>query len=151
MAAVDLGGLIETATASFQPLAAEHRLELTVAAPSDLSVRGDNEQLRQVVVILLDNAIRYSPDGGRVHVQARRDGSSALVTVHDTGIGIGPDELPHVFERFYRADEARNRQAGGAGLGLAIARELVMRHGGKISVESTEGAGSTFTVQLPLA
>jgi signal transduction histidine kinase len=151
MTTVDLGALIETATASFQPLAAEHGLELTVAAAANLSVRGDNEQLRQVVVILLDNAIRYSSDGGRVHVQARRDGGNALMTVHDTGIGIGPDELPHVFERFYRADEARNRESGGAGLGLAIARELVARHGGKISVESTEGAGSTFTVQLPLA
>jgi signal transduction histidine kinase len=114
-------------------------------------VRGDREQLRQVIVILLDNAVRYTADGGRVHVQARRDGSNALVTVHDTGIGIGEQELSRVFERFYRADEARNRQSGGAGLGLAIARELVSRHGGKISVESTEGAGSTFTVQLPLA
>jgi signal transduction histidine kinase len=147
----DLGALIETTVASFQPLAAEHGLKLTVATAEDLSVRGDREQLRQVIVILLDNAVRYSADDGRVHVQARRDGSNALVTVHDTGIGIGEQELPRVFERFYRADEARNRQSGGTGLGLAIARELVSRHGGKISVESTEGAGSTFTVQLPLA
>ena len=151
LAAVDLGALIETAVASFQPLATEHGLELSVATADDLSVRGDREQLRQVIVILLDNAVRYTADGGRVHVQARRDGSNALVTVHDTGIGIGEQELPRVFERFYRADEARNRQSGGTGLGLAIARELVSRHGGKISVESTEGAGSTFTVQLPLA
>jgi signal transduction histidine kinase len=151
LASVDLGALIETAVASFQPLAAEHGLELTVATAEDLNVRGDREQQRQVIVILLDNAVRYTADGGRVHVQARRDGSNALVTVHDTGIGIGEQELSRVFERFYRADEARNRQSGGAGLGLAIARELVSRHGGKISVESTEGAGSTFTVQLPLA
>ncbi|MDX6546728.1 MAG: hypothetical protein QOG33_278 [Gaiellales bacterium] len=151
LAAVDLGALIDTAVASFQPLASEHGLELGVATADDLSVRGDREQLRQVIVILLDNAVRYTADGGRIHVQARRDGSNALVTVHDTGIGIGEQELPRVFERFYRADEARNRQSGGAGLGLAIARELVARHGGKISVESTEGAGSTFTVQLPLA
>jgi signal transduction histidine kinase len=146
---VDLGALIETAAASFQPLAADRGIELSTAAADDVAVRGDREQLRQVIVILLDNALRYTGDGGRVHVQARREAGNGIVTVHDTGIGIGEEELERVFERFYRADEARNRQSGGAGLGLAIARELVMRHGGRISVESTEGAGSTFTIQLP--
>jgi signal transduction histidine kinase len=150
MADVDLGELIEKAAASFQPLAAEQGLELSAASADDVVVKGDREQLQQVIVILLDNAVRYTPAGGRVHVQTRREGSNAIVTVHDTGIGIGADELERVFERFYRADEARNRQSGGAGLGLAIARELVMRHGGKISVDSTEGAGSTFTIQLPV-
>jgi len=148
MVDIDLGELIEKTTASFEPLAAEHGLELSATA-ENVAVRGDREQLQQVIVILLDNAVRYTSDGGRIHVQARRDGSNAIVTVHDTGIGIGEQELERVFERFYRADEARNRQAGGVGLGLAIARELVMRHGGRISVESTEGAGSTFTIQLP--
>jgi two-component system sensor histidine kinase CiaH len=146
---VDLNALIDTAAAAFQPLAADSGIELSTAAADDVVVRGDREQLRQVIVILLDNALRYTAEGGRVHVQARREGSNALVTVHDTGIGIGEEELERVFERFYRADEARNRQSGGVGLGLAIARELVMRHGGRISVESTEGAGSTFTIQLP--
>jgi signal transduction histidine kinase len=146
---VDLGALIDTAAASFQPLAADRGIELSTAAADDVTVHGDREQLRQVIVILLDNALRYTGDGGRVHVQARRDAGNGIVTVHDTGIGIGEEELERVFERFYRADEARNRQSGGAGLGLAIARELVMRHGGRISVESTEGAGSTFTIQLP--
>jgi signal transduction histidine kinase len=151
MADVDVGELIEKTTASFEPLAAERGLELSAATAEDVAVRGDREQLQQVIVILLDNAVRYTSDGGRIHVQARRDGSNAIVTVHDTGIGIGEHELERVFERFYRADEARNRQSGGVGLGLAIARELVMRHGGRISVESTEGAGSTFTIQLPAA
>jgi signal transduction histidine kinase len=149
MADIDLGELIDKTTASFEPLAAERGLELSAATAEDVSVQGDREQLQQVIVILLDNAVRYTSEGGRIHVQARRDGSNAIVTVHDTGIGIGEQELERVFERFYRADEARNRQAGGVGLGLAIARELVMRHGGRISVESTEGAGSTFTIQLP--
>jgi signal transduction histidine kinase len=148
---VDLGALIGTAAAAFQPLAADKGIELSTAAADDVAVHGDREQLRQVIVILLDNALRYTADGGRVHVQARREGGNGIVTVHDTGIGIGQEELERVFERFYRADEARNRQSGGAGLGLAIARELVMRHGGRISVESTEGAGSTFTIQLPAA
>jgi two-component system, OmpR family, sensor kinase len=148
---VDLGTLSGTVAAAFQPLAADRGIELSTVAADDVMVLGDREQLRQVIVILLDNALRYTGDGGRVHVQARREAGNGIVTVHDTGIGIGQEELERVFERFYRADEARNRQSGGAGLGLAIARELVMRHGGRISVESTEGAGSTFTIQLPAA
>ena len=146
---VDLAELTRSAVNAFQQLAAEHGLELTVATADRLDVPGDAEQLRQLLVILLDNAVRYSSDGGRIHVQAREDGSNALLTVHDTGIGIPAESLERVFERFYRADEARNRQSGGAGLGLAIAQELVNRHNGKITVTSTEGAGSTFTIRLP--
>jgi len=135
--------------ASFQTMAGEHGLELTYATPDQLMVTGDRDQLRQVLVILLDNAVRYTPKGGRIHVQARPDGKDAVLTVHDTGIGIPEQALEHVFERFYRGDEARNRQSGGAGLGLSIARDLVTRHSGRISVTSTEGAGSTFTIQIP--
>jgi len=146
---IDVAELAQATVASFQPLAAERRLELTVATEERLDVPGDADQLRQVLLILLDNAVRYSGEGGRIHVQARANGSSALLTVHDTGIGIPANQLEHIFERFYRGDDARNRQSGGAGLGLAIARELVNRHNGKLTVASTEGAGSTFTVQLP--
>jgi signal transduction histidine kinase len=146
---VDLTDVVETAVASFQPLAGEQELELTYATPDQLMVTGDRDQLRQVLVILLDNAVRYTPTGGRIHVQARPDGKDAVLTVHDTGIGIPEQALERVFERFYRGDEARNRQSGGAGLGLAIARDLVTRHGGRISVTSTEGAGTTFTIQIP--
>ncbi|MDX6533351.1 MAG: two-component system, OmpR family, sensor histidine kinase CiaH [Gaiellales bacterium] len=147
---VDLGELVRDVVDAFTPIAAERGIELTAAAGDDLHVRGDREQLRQVLVILLDNALRYTPAAGRVHVQAREDGSSAVLTVHDTGVGIAEEAVERVFERFFRGDEARNRQSGGAGLGLAIARELVAQHSGRISVESTEGAGSTFTVRLPL-
>lgn len=146
---VDLAEVVEATVASFQTVTTDHELELTHATPDDLMVMGDREQLRQVLVILLDNAVRYTPAGGRIHVQARADGREAVLTVHDTGIGIPEEALPRVFERFYRADDARNRQSGGVGLGLAIARELVTRHSGRISVTSTEGAGSTFTVRLP--
>ena len=146
---VDLAEVVEATVASFQTVTADHELELTHATPNELMVMGDREQLRQVLVILLDNAVRYTPAGGRIHVQARADGKEAVLTVHDTGIGIPEEALPRVFERFYRADDARNRQSGGVGLGLAIARELVTRHSGRISVTSTEGAGSTFTVRLP--
>jgi two-component system, OmpR family, sensor histidine kinase CiaH len=146
---VDLAEVVEATVAAFQTVTTDHELELTHATPDELMVMGDREQLRQVLVILLDNAVRYTPAGGRIHVQARADGKEAVLTVHDTGIGIPEEALPQVFERFYRADDARNRQSGGVGLGLAIARELVTRHSGRISVTSTEGAGSTFTVRLP--
>jgi signal transduction histidine kinase len=146
---VDLADVVEVTVASFQTVTTDHELELTYATPDELKVMGDRDQLRQVLVILLDNAVRYTPAGGRIHVQARADGKEAVVTVHDTGIGIPEEALPRVFERFYRADDARNRQSGGVGLGLAIARELVTRHSGRISVTSTDGAGSTFTVRLP--
>jgi signal transduction histidine kinase len=146
---VDLAEVIEATVASFRTVTTDHELELTYATPDQLMVMGDRDQVRQVLVILLDNAVRYTPAGGRIHVQARADGKEAVLTVHDTGIGIPEEALPQVFERFYRADDARNRQSGGVGLGLAIARELVTRHSGRISVTSTEGAGSTFTVRLP--
>jgi signal transduction histidine kinase len=146
---VDLAEVVEATVAAFQTVTTDHELGLTHATPDELMVMGDREQLRQVLVILLDNAVRYTPAGGRIHVQARADGKEAVLTVHDTGIGIPEEALPQVFERFYRADDARNRQSGGVGLGLAIARELVTRHSGRISVTSTEGAGSTFTVRLP--
>jgi signal transduction histidine kinase len=132
-------------------LAAERGIALDVSAAPELRVRGSREQLRQLVVILVDNALRYTGEGGRVEVDvARRDGS-AVMAVTDTGIGIPPGSLEHVFERFYRADEARTRDSGGAGLGLAIAQKLVDEHGGRIAAKSTPGTGSTFTVTLPLA
>jgi two-component system, OmpR family, sensor histidine kinase CiaH len=146
---VDLSEVVVGTVASMHALANEHGLELTHAVPATLMVSGDRDQLRQALLILLDNAVRYTPAGGRIHVQARPDGREALLTVHDTGIGISQEALERVFERFYRGDEARNRQSGGVGLGLAIARELVTRHGGRISVTSTEGAGSTFEIRLP--
>jgi two-component system, OmpR family, sensor histidine kinase CiaH len=148
-AQLDLAEVTRASVTSFQSVASDRGLELTQATPEHLGVYGDRDQLRQVLVILLDNAVRYTPAGGRIHVQARPNGKDALLTVHDTGIGIPPDALEQVFERFYRGDEARNRQSGGVGLGLAIARELVSRHSGRISVASTEGAGSTFTIQIP--
>jgi two-component system sensor histidine kinase CiaH len=146
----DLGETVDGAVQSMQPLAADRQVELTVST-TGLTVLGDPEGIRQVVIILLDNALRYTAEGGRVHVQAAADGGTAMVTVHDTGIGIPSQALGHVFERFYRADDARSRESGGSGLGLAIAQELARQHGGKIEVESAEGVGTTFVVRLPLA
>jgi two-component system, OmpR family, sensor histidine kinase CiaH len=146
---VDLADVVEVTVASFQTVTTDHELELTHASPDELMVMGDRDQLRQVLVILLDNAVRYTPAGGRIHVQARADGKEAVLTVHDTGIGIPEEALPRVFERFYRADKSRNGSTGGAGLGLAISKAIVESHGGSIAIESRIGAGTTVRATLP--
>jgi signal transduction histidine kinase len=150
MRPLDLGELVDSSARSMEPLAATRKVALEVETAPGLEVRGDADQLRQLVVILVDNALRYTPEGGSVRVDAARDDGSATVSVRDTGIGIDREALEHVFERFYRADDARSRASGGAGLGLSIAEQLVGEHGGRITAESTPGKGSTFTVALPL-
>ncbi|HST90356.1 MAG TPA: sensor histidine kinase, partial [Ktedonobacterales bacterium] len=132
------------------------RLTLRIGAVEPARVRADEETLRRVALILLDNAIKYTPAGdagggtsGVVTVSIERSGAEAVLRVRDTGPGIASADLPHIFERFYRADPARDRQ--GTGLGLAIAQALVERLGGRLSAESAPGQGSTFSVWLPLA
>jgi two-component system, OmpR family, sensor kinase len=131
------------------------QLQLEVGHIEPLRVRGDEEGIRRILLILLDNAIKYTPkqakgDSSRVTVSLERSDGHAQLRVHDTGIGIDPEDLPHIFERFYRADRARTRQ--GTGLGLSIAQTLVEQLGGCITAESTPGmGGSTFCVLLPLA
>ncbi len=120
-------------------------------APDLPPVQGDVRLLQEVVQNLLDNAVRYTPAGGRIQVHAEAAGGKMLLSVSDTGIGIPRADQHRVFERFYRADAARSRESGGTGLGLAIAKHLVEAHGGRIRVESELGRGSTFTVSLPLA
>jgi signal transduction histidine kinase len=148
---LDLGAVVEGSAASMRSLATERGITLDISATPELRIRGSREQLRQLVVILVDNALRYTGSGGHVEVDVTGRDGSAVVAVTDTGIGIPPEALGQVFERFYRADEARNRDSGGAGLGLAIAQKLVDEHGGSIAAESAPGEGSTFTVTLPLA
>ncbi len=113
-------------------------------------VRGDADRLGQVVSNLLSNALRYTEPGGRVDLSVRREGRSAVLEVVDTGVGIVPEDLGHVFTRFWRGEKSRSRATGGAGIGLAIVHELVRAHDGRIDVESRPGAGSTFRVSLPL-
>jgi heavy metal sensor kinase len=117
----------------------------------EASVEGDRARVKQVIVNLLDNAIKYTPAGGSVDLTVRADRGHAILEVADTGIGIPAAALSHVFERFYRVDDARSRDAGGAGLGLAIVKSICTAHGGRVEVESTEGKGSRFRVELPLA
>jgi two-component system OmpR family sensor kinase len=114
-----------------------------------VAVVGDCDALKQVLLILLDNALKYTPAGGTITIGAAVADRVAALRIHDTGPGIAPEALPHIFERFYRSDEARS--GSGAGLGLAIAQELIAAQHGQINVDSAIGKGSTFTVTLPLA
>jgi heavy metal sensor kinase len=112
--------------------------------------QGDPTSLRRLFLILIDNAVKYTPSGGQVEVSLQRTGGYATVEVRDTGIGISEADLPNVFERFYRADKARTRELGGVGLGLSIGRWITEVHGGTIEVHSTPGRGSVFQVRLPV-
>jgi len=146
---VDLAALLDHVVETMRPLAEARRLRLGYEGNGTLPVLGDHARLRQVFYNLLDNAIKFTPEGGAVDVQVRRQEGNAAVTVRDTGIGIPAENLPHVFERFYRVDKARSRFAGGTGLGLSIARSIVAAHGGSVEVASLPGQGATFTVSLP--
>ena len=148
---ISLPELLAPVLATFRPNVAEKQLAVTVEVPPTIpAVAVDVDWARMLVRNLLDNAIRYTPPGGRVEVRCRHTGDFAELEVADTGIGIHEDDLPHVFERFYRADRARSWGAG-TGIGLAVAQEIAERHGGAIRAASQPGRGSTFTVSLPLA
>lgn len=146
---VDLDAVLLDAFRAARQLAAGQVLDLAPFEPA--RVLGDEDRLKQLLLILVDNALKYTPAGGRVTLGLRRRGSSAEVVVADTGIGIPAADLPHVFDRFYRADPARSRDPGGTGLGLSIARWIAQQHGGEIVLESAEGRGTRAVVRLPLA
>ena len=116
----------------------------------DLVVEGDSHALRRLFLIVIDNAVKYTPPGGTVMLGLRRSEGFAVTEFRDTGIGVSAEDLPHIFDRFYRADKARSRESGGVGLGLSIARWVAEVHGGSIEVQSTSPAGSAFRVRLPL-
>jgi signal transduction histidine kinase len=134
-----------------KPLAQEKDLFLETKIPSDLPVYADKDRLRQLLLILLDNALRYTPKGGGgITVTALPEGRDVKLMVTDTGIGIPQEQHEEIFERFFRADPSRGRGAGQVGLGLSIAKWIAEAHGGRISVQSSPGEGSTFTVRLPI-
>jgi heavy metal sensor kinase len=148
-APVDLAALVRGVEETMRPLAESRGLQLEVEAAGPLVVHGDGARLRQVLYNVLDNALKYTPQG-TVRVRGTRRGDAVVLTVQDTGIGIPAEHLPRVFDRFYRVDRARSREQGGTGLGLSIARSIVTAHGGTIELESTPGEGTTCTVTLPV-
>ena len=148
---IDLAGLLRDLGAELVPVASAKGLTLRMDLPNqEVVIPGERTELRRLFLILLDNAIKYT-EAGTVSVALVEENACVNVTVTDTGIGIEKDALPHVFDRFWRADKVRSRAEGGSGLGLSLASQIVERHGGVISVESELGRGSSFTVQLKAA
>jgi signal transduction histidine kinase len=150
---VDLRQVVESAAQPFETMAENHQVRLICAVPPEpLVVAGDANRLQQVVNNLLQNALVHTPGGGEIEIRLAPVDGSARITVRDTGSGIAPEHLPHVFDRFYRADRSRARATGGAGLGLTIVKAIVELHGGSVraSSDGIPGHGSTFTITLPL-
>jgi len=147
---IDLGQLASSTADQMKLLAEEKSVTMRCVAGEGIFVQGDRGRLQQVVVNLVDNAIKYTQSGGEVEVRVRQNANTAVLEVSDNGVGIPAEAVPHVFERFFRADRARSRDLGGAGLGLAIVKAICSAHGAEIGVSSQEGRGSRFTVELPL-
>ena len=147
---LDMGELAASTAGEMKLLAEEKSISLRIQAGVGVEVAGDRVRLQQIVVNLIDNSIKYTPIGGMIEVRVGREGQSAVLEVADNGVGIPAHDLPLVFERFYRADKARSRASGGAGLGLSIVKAICAAHNGDIQVSSQEGKGSTFRVELPL-
>ncbi len=146
---VDFRALVGEVHEDLQHIAESRGIESDLSLNGAVTVAGDEVRLRQLLLILLDNALKYTDPGGRVMVGLAQADRRARLTVSDTGIGIPATDRPHVFERFYRVDRAREHESGGTGLGLAIAKWIVQAHNGEIKVESELGQGTTFQVDLP--
>ena len=148
-ARIDLGDLAASTVNEMVLLADEKLIRLHTERTAGVHVEGDRTRLQQVIVNLIDNAIKYTQEGGKIEISVGREGSTAILEVSDNGPGIPPDCLPHVFERFYRADKAGSRADGGFGLGLAIVKWIAESHNGAVELSSQPEAGSVFTVTLP--
>lgn len=144
---VDLEQVIDDSIRLLEPLAAESGIKV-VNEVSTCFVLGDTSQLSQAFVNLISNAIKYNSLGGSVRIQSTSEASKTLIEIIDTGIGIPENDLPHVFERFYRVDQARSRLQGGTGLGLSITERIIVAHGGEIGVRSKVDEGSTFWIRM---
>lgn len=149
---VSVKELTQRAVRHVAPLAQEKDITLTVADfPDDLTVKGDRDLLLQMLLVFLDNAVKYSAQGDHVTIHVKQQPRSTAIKIADTGIGIDKHHLPHIFERFYRVDSARSRQKDGSyGLGLSLAKKIIQQHHGSVAVESEVGRGTMFTVNLPL-
>ncbi len=147
---VDLAELVNEVFGDGEALAEGKRIHIALVKNTPISIVGDKLRLKQLFLNLIDNAIKYTDEGGSVTLSTERRNGEAVFEVHDTGIGIPPSEINHLFDRFYRVDKARSREQGGAGLGLSIAKWIAELHRGSITVRSKANEGSTFTVHLPL-
>jgi heavy metal sensor kinase len=148
---VCLADLAAAAAEQMEPLAASKGLSLTTACEGKVAVTGDPGWLERAVLNLLDNAVKFTPPGGRIEIAVRSENDTAVLEVRDNGMGISAEALPHIFERFYREDSSRSRAIEGAGLGLSLVEWIVRQHQGRVSVTSRPKQGSTFRVELPLA
>ena len=149
---VDVRAVLMNVLARLRPAARHKNISLSWKRSGSTglyTVNGNETQLTSMFSNLVENAVKYTPSGGRVEVAARPNNNEVVVRVSDTGIGIPKENLVRIFERFYRVDKARSKETGGTGLGLSIVRHVAENHGGRVSVESTLGEGSTFTVRLP--
>ncbi len=147
---LDLGELVASTADEMRLLAEEKSIGLRTHVATGIQVEGDRTRLQQVIVNLIDNAIKYTQQGGKVEISVGGEGNTAVLEVSDNGPGIPSHALPHVFERFYRTDKARSRASGGAGLGLSIVKAICAAHNAEVKVSSQEGRGSRFRVELPL-
>ncbi|CAB5155898.1 hypothetical protein D3OALGA1CA_5547 [Olavius algarvensis associated proteobacterium Delta 3] len=132
-----------------QPRIEERQIDVAIIGDGNSRVAIDPSLVEQAIVNLLDNAIKYSDNAGRIEIDVNSGDSELVISVKDNGIGISNDHLPRLFERFYRVDQARSRALGGTGLGLSIVKHILQAHGGRVSVESLPGIGSTFRIHLP--
>lgn len=147
---IDVGALIETVVSAHTMFINEAGLSLSYEAQPNVLVKGDADMIRQAVANLISNAVRYTPEGGHVDIRVRKDDIAAAISVRDTGIGLSKEEVRMVFSRFWRADSGRDRESGGLGVGLAVVKEIVERHGGWVLVEGEKGKGACFTIHIPL-
>ncbi len=148
---LDLGQLAVTTAEQIALLAEDKNISITLTSAPCVPVRGNRARLKEVVLNLLDNAIKYTPNGGEIHLKVEANHTHALLEIADTGIGIPAKALPHVFDRFYRVDQARLLDPDGTGLGLAVVKSICNAHGGLVDVQSVVGRGSRFRVTMPLA
>jgi two-component system phosphate regulon sensor histidine kinase PhoR len=147
---VDVAAVARESWSALAGRADSHRVELVLdLAPDAAAIQADLDALRQVLTNLMDNSLRYTPDGGRIVCRTRRTAGSVALSIRDNGSGITREHLPRIFERFYRADKSRSREEGGTGLGLAIVKHLVEAHGGRVTAESERGSGTTVTCVFP--
>ena len=146
---IDMGALIGRTVRLMTPLAEKKQIQLLGEGLQKMELQADEQKIKQLVLILVDNAVKYTPEGGKVTVRLESMGKGRVrFIVQDNGIGIAPEDQARIFDRFFRVDKIRSREMGGNGLGLAIAYEIVKLHKGKISIQSALGKGTAFVVEL---